>query len=170
MSSLDPSLASISCADNRIHILKMPRMEILKSISGIKLPSPVPEMFRGSCKDFVFDHAAGLVQVCERNHQPSDDVTMILNLVTLSFEGSVMCTVETRMAEEGIGGFVTLKFWKRGSQNNDFSLSTVIYEPHRDAGASAVAFHPIRGMAVSASYGGDFKFGLATMKFNRMID
>lgn len=56
---------------------------------------------------------------------------MILNLVALSFEGSVMCTVETRMAEEGIGGFVTLKFWERGSQNNDFSLSTVIYEPHR---------------------------------------
>ncbi|KAI3806876.1 hypothetical protein L1987_22794 [Smallanthus sonchifolius] len=180
MSSPDPSLASVSCADNRIHILKMPRMEILKSISGIKLPSPVPEMFRGSCKDFVFDHTAGLVavrtenyciqfyslfddreisevQVCERNHQPSDDVTMILNLVALSFEGSVMCTVETRMAEEGIGGFVTLKFWERGSQNNDFSLSTVIYEPHRDAGVSAVAFHPTRGMALSASYGGDFK-------------
>lgn len=42
-----------------------------------------------------------------------------------------MCTVETQMAEEGIGGFVTLKFWERESQNNDFSLSTVIYEPHR---------------------------------------
>lgn len=179
-SSPDPSLSSISCADNRIHILKMPSMEILKSISGIKLRSPVPEMFRGSCKDFVFDHTAGLiavrtenyciqfysllddreiseVQVCERNHQPSDDVTMILNLVALSFEGSVMCTVETRIAEEGIGGFVTLKFWERGSQNNDFGLSTVVYEPHRDAGVSAVAFHPTQGMAVSASYGGDFK-------------
>nr|XP_043629244.1 WD repeat-containing protein 75 [Erigeron canadensis] len=180
MNSPDPSLSSISCADNRIHILKMPSMEILKSISGIKLPSPVPEMFKGACNDIVFDHTAGLiavrtenyciqfyslfddreiseVQVCERNHQPSDDVTMILNLVALSFEGSVMCTVETRMAEEGIGGFVTLKFWERESQNNDFSLSTVIYEPHRDAGVSAIAFHPTRGMAVSASYGGDFK-------------
>ncbi|KAI7755931.1 hypothetical protein M8C21_023302 [Ambrosia artemisiifolia] len=178
--SPDSSLSSISCADNRIHILKMPRMEILKSISGIKLPSPVPEMFRGSFNDFVFNRTAGLVavrtenyciqfyslfddreisevQVCERNHQPSDDVTMILNLVALSFEGSVMCTVETRMAEEGIGGFVTLKFWDRRSQNNDFNLSTIIYEPHRDAGVSAVAFHPTRGMAASASYGGDFK-------------
>ncbi|KAK1433946.1 hypothetical protein QVD17_10864 [Tagetes erecta] len=178
--SPDLSLSSISCADNRIHILKMPQMEILKSISGIKLPSPVPETFRGSCNDFVFDRTSGLVavrtenyciqlyslfddreisevQICERNHQPSDDVTMILNLVALSFEGSVLCTVETRMAEEGIGGFVTLKFWERGSQNNNFTLSTVIYEPHRDAGVSAVAFHPTRGMAVSASYGGDFK-------------
>ncbi|PWA42860.1 hypothetical protein CTI12_AA541330 [Artemisia annua] len=180
VNSPDPSLASISCADNRIHLLKMPSMEILQSISGIKLPSPVPEAFRGSCMDFAFDHSAGLVavrtenyciqlyslfddreisevQVCERNHQPSDDVTMILNLVALSLDGSVMCTVETRLAEEGIGGFVTLKFWERGSQNNDFSLSTVIYEPHSDAGVSAVAFHPTRGMAVSASYGGDFK-------------
>ncbi|XP_071730304.1 uncharacterized protein [Rutidosis leptorrhynchoides] len=180
MHSPDPSLSSISCADNRIHILKMPSMEIIKSISGIKLPCPVPESFRDTCNDFVFDQTSGLVavrtenyciqfyslfddreisevQVCERNHQPSDDVTMILNLVALSFDGSMMSTVETRMAEEGIGGFVTLKFWERESQNNDFSLSTVIYEPHRDAGISAVSFHPTRGMAVSASYGGDFK-------------
>ncbi|XP_024959966.1 WD repeat-containing protein 75 [Cynara cardunculus var. scolymus] len=180
LNSPDPSLSSISCADNRIHILKTPSMEILKSISGIKLPSPVPETFRDLCNDFVFDHTAGLVavrtenyciqfyslfddreisevQVCERNHQPSDDVTIILNLVALSFEGSVMCTVETRMAEEGIGGFITLKFWECGSQNSDFSLSTVIYEPHREAAVSAIAFHPTRGMAVSASYGGDFK-------------
>lgn len=28
---------------------------------------------------------------------------------------------------------------------------------YRDAGVSVVAFHPTRGMAVSASYGGDFK-------------
>ncbi|XP_076898013.1 uncharacterized protein LOC143551471 [Bidens hawaiensis] len=180
ISSPDSSLSSVSCADNRIHILKMPRMEILKSISGIKLPSALPDMFSGSCNDFVFDRTAGLVavrtenyciqfyslfddrevsevQVCERNHQPGDAVTMVLNLVALSLEGSVMSTVETRMAEEGIGGFVTLKFWERGFQNNDFNLSTVIYEPHRDAGVSAVAFHPTRGMAVSASYGGDFK-------------
>lgn len=30
-------LLQISCADNQIHILKMPSMEILKSISGIKV-------------------------------------------------------------------------------------------------------------------------------------
>ncbi|GKC86980.1 WD repeat-containing protein 75, partial [Tanacetum coccineum] len=100
VNSPDPSLSSISCADNRIHLLKMPSMEILQSISGIKLPSPVPEAFRGACMDFAFDHTAGLVavrtenyciqfyslfddreisevQVCERNHQPSDDVTFV---------------------------------------------------------------------------------------------
>lgn len=178
--SPDPSLSSISCADNRIHILKMPSMEILKSISGIKLPSSIPETLKGSSQDFVFDHTSGLVavrtenyciqfyslfddreisevQVCERNHQPSDDVMTILNKVALSYDGCMMGTVETRMSEEGIGGFVTLKFWERGPHNNDFTLSTVIYEPHRDAGVSAIAFHPNGSMAVSASYGGDFK-------------
>ncbi|KAL4582790.1 hypothetical protein LXL04_007349 [Taraxacum kok-saghyz] len=179
-SSPDPCLSSISCADNRIHILKMPSMEILKSISGIKLPFSTPEILKKSTSnDFVFDQTAGLVairtenyciqfyslfddreisqvQVCERNHQPSDDIMMVLNIVSLSFDGSLMGTVETKMSEEGIGGFVTLKFWER-SHNLGFTLSTVIYEPHRDAGVSAVAFHPTRGMAVSASYGGDFK-------------
>ncbi|GJX93853.1 WD repeat-containing protein 75 [Tanacetum coccineum] len=131
------------------------------------LPSPVPEAFRGACMDFAFDHTAGLVAVRTENYciqfyslfddREISEVQMILNLVALSLEGSVMCTVETRLAEEGIGGFVTLKFWERGSQNNDFSLSTVIYEPHSDAGVSAIAFHPTCGMAVSASYGGDFK-------------
>nr|GFD54834.1 hypothetical protein [Tanacetum cinerariifolium] len=37
VNSPDPSLSSISCADNRIHLLKMPSMEILQSISGIKV-------------------------------------------------------------------------------------------------------------------------------------
>ena len=42
-----------------------------------------------------------------------------------------MGTVETRLPEEGIGGLVSLKFWMCGSQIKDFSLSTIIYEPHR---------------------------------------
>ncbi|GJR62129.1 WD repeat-containing protein 75 [Tanacetum coccineum] len=53
----------ISCADNRIHFLKMPSMEILQSISGIKFYS------------LFDDHESSEVQDCERNHQPSDDVT-----------------------------------------------------------------------------------------------
>ncbi|GJU38759.1 ribonuclease H-like domain-containing protein [Tanacetum coccineum] len=81
---------------------------------------------------------------------------MILNLVALSLEGSVMCTVETRLAEERIRRLCNTRVLGT-SQNNDFSLSTVIYEPHSDAGVSAIAFHPTRDMAVSASYGGDFK-------------
>lgn len=54
-----------------------------------------------------------------------------MNLVALSRDGSTMSTVETRLPEEGIGSLVTLKFWACGSQNKQFNLSTVIYEPHR---------------------------------------
>ncbi|GFS45286.1 transducin/WD40 repeat-like superfamily protein [Actinidia rufa] len=180
INSPDPSLSSISCADNQIHLMKMPSMEILKSIAGIKLPCSVPEICKNSFSGFVFDCAAGLVavcaenyciqfyslfddreisqvQICERNHQPGDELTVILTLAALSLDGCVMSTVETRLPEEGIGGLVSLKFWMCGSQIKDFSLSTIIYEPHRDSGVSAIAFHPTRRMSVSTSYGGDFK-------------
>nr|XP_025607158.1 WD repeat-containing protein 75 isoform X3 [Arachis hypogaea] len=131
--SPDPSLSLISCADNQIHMLKTPSMEIIKSISGIK------------------------VQVCERNHQPVDEVTVAVTLVELSVDGSIMGTVEIKLPEEGVGGLVSLKFWDLDSDTKRFSVSTVIYEPHRDAHISAIAFHPTRRMAVSSSYGGDFK-------------
>ncbi|KAL0306149.1 UNVERIFIED_CONTAM: U3 small nucleolar RNA-associated protein 17 [Sesamum radiatum] len=151
VNSPDPSLSSISRADNQIQLLRMPSMEILRSISGIK------------------------VQICERNHQPGDEITVIrvlsvivvlksdtlpvvkVNLVALSPDGSTMSTVETRLPEEGIGSLVSLKFWACGSQNKHFSLSTVIYEPHGESGISSVAFRPTSHMAVSSSYGGDFK-------------
>ncbi|XP_016201344.1 WD repeat-containing protein 75 isoform X2 [Arachis ipaensis] len=131
--SPDPSLSLISCADNQIHMLKTPSMEIIKSISGIK------------------------VQVCERNHQPADEVTVAVTLVELSVDGSIMGTVEIKLPEEGVGGLVSLKFWDLDSDTKRFSVSTVIYEPHRDAHISAIAFHPTHRMAVSSSYGGDFK-------------
>ncbi|KAL9399503.1 hypothetical protein Peur_008464 [Populus x canadensis] len=178
--SPDPSLSSISCADNQIHLLKMPSMEILKSISGIKLPCSFPEMCNGLQGGIAFDCNAGLVAlrtenyciqlyslfddrgisevvVCERNHQPGDEVTVVVTLAVLSLDGSMMSTAEVKLPEEGLGGLVCLKFWALGSQNKEFSLSTIVYEPHRDAGISAIAFHPTRPMAVSSSYGGDFK-------------
>ncbi|KAJ6923459.1 WD repeat-containing protein 75 [Populus alba x Populus x berolinensis] len=178
--SPDPSLSSISCADNQIHLLKMPSMEILKSISGIKLPCSFPEMCNGLQSGIAFDCNAGLVAlrtenyciqlyslfddrgisevvVCERNHQPGDEVTVVVTLAVLSLDGSMMSTAEVKLPEEGLGGLVCLKFWALGSQNKEFSLSTIVYEPHRDAGISAIAFHPTRPMAVSSSYGGDFK-------------
>ncbi|KAL6998977.1 hypothetical protein U1Q18_000143 [Sarracenia purpurea var. burkii] len=152
--SPDPSISSISCADNQIHLLKMPSMEISKSIAGIKLPCSVPEISNDSCRRFVFGNTTGLVavcaenysiqfyslfddreisqvQICERNHQPGDELTVVLNLVALSLDGCVMSTVETRQPEEGIGGLVSIKFWTCGSPMKDFSLSTIIYEPHR---------------------------------------
>lgn len=33
-----------------------------------QLPAPVPEMFRGSCNDFVFDRTSGLVAVRTENY------------------------------------------------------------------------------------------------------
>lgn len=51
--------------------------------------------------------------------------------VALSIDGSLMSTSEVKLAEDGIGGLVCLKFWEAGSQNKEFSLSTIVYEPHR---------------------------------------
>ncbi|KAG6407349.1 hypothetical protein SASPL_130338 [Salvia splendens] len=180
INSPDPTLSSISCADNQIQLLRMPSMEILRSISGIKLPSSHMDMYEGFGSVVVFNPTAGLiavpaenyrvqfyslfddreisqVQICERNHQPGDEITVKVNLVALSRDGSTMCTVETRLPEEGIGSLVTLKFWVCGSQKKQVSLSTVIYEPHRDAEISCIAFRPTGNMAVSSSHGGDFK-------------
>lgn len=42
-----------------------------------------------------------------------------------------MTTAEVKLAEEGIGGLVCLKFWMLDSQDKLFSLSTIVYEPHR---------------------------------------
>ncbi|RXH71570.1 hypothetical protein DVH24_018925 [Malus domestica] len=55
----------ISCADNQIHILKMPSMEILKSISGIKVQRYTTE-YAGK---FAFDHTDGLVALCTENYR-----------------------------------------------------------------------------------------------------
>ncbi|MED6111039.1 hypothetical protein PIB30_048679 [Stylosanthes scabra] len=178
--SPDPSLSLISCADNQIHMLKTPSMEIMRSISGIKPPLSYQEVCENFSGKAAFDCTSGLVavqtenygiqfyslfanrgvyevQVCERNHQPVDDVTVLVTLVELSVDGSTMGTVEVKLPEEGIGGVVCLKFWELDSDTKRFSVSTVIYEPHRDVDISAVAFHPTRRMAVSTSYGGDFK-------------
>lgn len=178
--SPDPTLSSISCADNQIHLLKMPSLGILKTISGIKAPRSYSGIYEGLSNGIAFDQTAGLValctenyciqfyslyddrgisevQVCERNHQPGDDVTVIVTSVALSLDGSMMCTAEMKLAEEGLGGLICLKFWASGSSNKQFSLSTIVYEPHRDAGISAVTLHPSGHTAVSSSFGGDFK-------------
>ena len=54
-----------------------------------------------------------------------------MTLVELSVDGSMMGTVEVKLPEEGVGGLVCLKFWDLGSDNKRFSVSTLIYEPHR---------------------------------------
>ncbi|KAJ7955793.1 WD repeat-containing protein 75 [Quillaja saponaria] len=61
--STDPSLSSISCADNQIHLLKMPSMEIFKSISGIKLSFILLRHLQRYVKVFVADLPLIVVQV-----------------------------------------------------------------------------------------------------------
>lgn len=176
----DPTVSAISCADNQIHLLKMSSLQIFKSIAGIKLPCPFPDMWSGLSSGIFFDRSAGVValptenyriqfyslldnreisevQICERNYQPSHEITVAVSIVALSHDGSTMCTVETRLPEDGIGGLVCLKFWACMARKKDFELSTIVYEPHRDSAISAIAFHPARRMSVSSSYGADFK-------------
>lgn len=56
---------------------------------------------------------------------------VVVTVVSLSLDGSLMSTAEVRSPEGGIGGFICLKFWDSELENKEFSLSTVVYEPHR---------------------------------------
>ncbi|XP_078177165.1 transducin/WD40 repeat-like superfamily protein isoform X1 [Carex rostrata] len=187
--SPDPSLSCVSCEDNRIHLLRMPSMDIIKSISGIKLPLVLPESQRGeSHVTLGFDRSNGIVvlptmdycvqffslfddteishvQVIERNYDPVDETTVYISLVKVSNDGSMMCTVEEKLQEMGLGGLISLKFWTRGSHTGHYTLSTVIYEPHSNGGVSDVAFCPGRSMAVSTSYCGNFKMWVKSSSF-----
>ncbi|RLN00886.1 WD repeat-containing protein 75 [Panicum miliaceum] len=177
--SPDSSISCVSCTNNQVYLLKMPNMEVMRSIAGIKLPTASPTLGGSDRVVYGFDYTNNLVaiptadyciqfynlfentevselQVCERNFQPVDDITMYISVVSLSIDGSLMCTVDVKLPEEELGGLVTLKFWNGSSAGNYF-LSTVIYEPHSDAGVSAVVFRPGRNMAVSSSFGGNFK-------------
>lgn len=51
--------------------------------------------------------------------------------MVLSKDGTKLSTTDIKLAEDGIGGLVCLKFWDSGSRIGEFLLSTVIYEPHR---------------------------------------
>lgn len=75
--------------------------------------------------------------------------------VALSLDGSMMSTAEVKLAEEGIGGLVSLKFWALGSDKRNFSLSTIVYEPHRLAKLIVIYIYiyiSIRYFFVSISY------------------
>lgn len=178
--SPDSSISCVSCTNNQVYLLKMPNMEVMRSIAGIKLPIASPNLGGSNRAVYGFDYTNRLVaiptedyciqfynlfenaevsevQVCERNFQPIDDITMYISMVSLSIDGDLMCTVDVKLPEEGLGGLVTLKFWNHGSRAGHYFLSTVIYEPHSDDGVSSVAFRPGRNMAVSSSFGGNFK-------------
>lgn len=74
------------------------------------------------CREF----SDGLVLIL-----PIARLQVVVTLMALSSDGSVMSTIEVRLPEEDIGGLICLKFWTSSSQNKQFTLSTVIYEPHR---------------------------------------
>lgn len=179
--SPEPSLLSISCADNKILLVNLSTMTTEKSLDGIKPPFSLPENLRclsniGAAVhykagmlvlpaenhsvqfyDVYYDRPVSEVKVSERNYIPANDISVFVTLVTLSADGSVMGTVEMKVPEGGVGGRFSLKFWEAKARNGHFSLSTVIDEPHSDAGISALVFHPSKNMAVSCSYGGNFK-------------
>lgn len=54
-----------------------------------------------------------------------------MTAVALSLDGSVMSTTEVKLPEDGIGGLVSLKFWESEPDNKTFTLSTIVYDPHR---------------------------------------
>lgn len=55
---------------------------------------------------------------------------MVVTLVAISLDGSMMCTAERKLPEEGIGGLLCLKFWSSDSMKKEFNLSTIVYDPH----------------------------------------
>ncbi|KAK9117080.1 hypothetical protein Sjap_016027 [Stephania japonica] len=122
------------------------------------------DTYKGLTSRVVFDHSAGLVATCTENYciqlySLSDDrevSQLFVTILAISMDGSKLGTVEVQLPEEELGGLVCLKFWDK-THSGKFSLSTPIYEPHGDAGVSAIAFHPTRDMAVTSSYGGNFK-------------
>lgn len=54
-----------------------------------------------------------------------------MTAVALSLDGSAMSTTEVKLPEDGIGGLVSLKFWESEPDNKTFTLSTIVYEPHK---------------------------------------
>uniref|UniRef100_A0A0D6QW70 WD repeat-containing protein 75 second beta-propeller domain-containing protein n=1 Tax=Araucaria cunninghamii TaxID=56994 RepID=A0A0D6QW70_ARACU len=189
--SPEPSLFSISCADNKILFVNISTMTVEKSIEGIKPPSSLQEKFRHisgfspavdykggmlvlpaenhtvQFYDLYYDRAVSEVQVSQRNYIPAIETTVLVTLVALSGEASVMGTVEYKLPEEGVGCGYSLKFWAAESGSGKFSLSTVIDEPHSDAGVSDLTFHPWMNMAVSTSYGGNFKIWTESKSISR---
>ncbi|KAL0687095.1 hypothetical protein Bca4012_086772 [Brassica carinata] len=76
ISSSDPTLSSAICADSQIHILKMPSMEILRTIPGIKPPildrfgfiSYVKTMLISLTRTVSIDPSSGIAAFSTANH------------------------------------------------------------------------------------------------------
>ncbi|CAN8267470.1 unnamed protein product [Cochlearia groenlandica] len=74
--SSDPTLSSVVCADNQIHLLNMPTMEILRTIPGIKPPRIVRFGFVSYVKNHHYsrsriasiDRSSGIAAFSTANH------------------------------------------------------------------------------------------------------
>ncbi|CAH8377974.1 unnamed protein product [Eruca vesicaria subsp. sativa] len=182
--SSDPTLSSAICADNQIHLLKMPSMEILRTIPGIKPPgldrfgfiSYVKTMHISLTRTVSIDPSSGIAAFSTANHcvqiynllrdTEISEVSILKGIfiefvavtaVALSGNGSLMATAEARFAEGNLsGGLVSLKFWVFVPNKKTFSLTTVINQPHSEAAITAIALSS-RSMAVTISSAGDFK-------------
>ncbi|EOA15844.1 hypothetical protein CARUB_v10007543mg [Capsella rubella] len=172
--SSDPTISSVTCADNQMYLLKMPSMEILRTISGIKPRRSDPIGFISYLRTLdiclirtVFiDRSSGIAALCTANHRvqlynllSDHEISEVsLTAVALSRNGSVMSTAEARFAASNLSeGLVSLKFWVFVPDSKTFSLSTVINQPHSEAAITVIALNPTRSMAVSISSAGDFK-------------
>ncbi|EFJ41335.1 hypothetical protein VOLCADRAFT_107736 [Volvox carteri f. nagariensis] len=78
-----------------------------------------------------------------------------VSLLALSFDGSVLATVDVRPDAGPYGSTeACLKFWDTGSgsgsrsESSPFSLNTRVDEPHRDV-VTSLSYHPRRHMAVT---------------------
>ncbi|KAL5224052.1 hypothetical protein ABZP36_010691 [Zizania latifolia] len=110
--SLDSTITYVSCVNNQVYLLKMPNMEIMRSIAGIKLP--ISSLDLGGCYRDVygFDYANRLVVVATEDYciqfydlfENSEVSKMYISLVSLSIDGNLMCTIDVKLPEEELGG------------------------------------------------------------------
>lgn len=158
--SPNASFYAIACLDNAVKFVNIGRMEVERSIQGIKPPFLLPKELRvypsRACVEpqegrivvptnnlsLQFYDAASDLHVTELQVTPRNYITgggrngqqeapsTFVTHVAFSADGSSMATVDVRMAEQEIGGGACLKFWDRHPGRMQYSINTQIDEPH----------------------------------------
>lgn len=158
--SPNASFYAISCLDNAVKFVNIGRLEVERSIQGIKPPFLLPQELRvypsRACVEpqegrivvpthnlsLQFYDAASDLHVTELQVTPRNYITgggrngrqeapsTFVTHVAFSADGSSMATVDVRMAEQEVGGGACLKFWDRQPGSLQYSMNTQIDEPH----------------------------------------
>ena len=158
--SPNASLYAISCLDNAVKFVNIGRLEVERSIQGIKPPFLLPKELRiypsRACVEpqegrivvpthnlsLQFYDAASDLHVTELQVTPRNYITgggrngqqeapsTFVTHVAFSADGSSMATVDVRMAEQEVGRGAYLKFWNRRPGSRQYSMNTQIDEPH----------------------------------------